>query len=207
MDDGRAKAALLRWSEQTTVFSGRSRARWLRACPPKSDESKRGVKTPTLNPVGSPFRGTQPDGLWIRLVRTKADPYVCDLVAVECCNSLQNLRDKRSRFSPSVASVNLHIREDWLRGSVKGRGRGGPAGERWKLMGLEADEVRDLIVPQRRLRVIYAVPRAHFDDWCSSLVFEAHEAVITQPKLSQFQAQGMQQFLKTLFRQTYPLSD
>jgi hypothetical protein len=139
---------------------------------------------------------TQPDGLWVYFHDWRS----CDVVIVEVCGTAQNLNDKRSRYIPASHSLVLTCSPDWLREEVKFKGRG--VIKRWKATGIlkspKKDRTLDYVAAVRHLRVLYVLPNALYDTWCSEHSPTGYEFFCPHSSLSSYTSQKMQQFLRQL---------
>ena len=88
-------------SARQGVKPRRGQESWLRGRP-SEDETR--IGSPFLKIPGSSRLRTLPDGLWLNFGGTFAEPFV-DILVIEACSTIQNLLDKRSRFSPSTHSM------------------------------------------------------------------------------------------------------
>jgi hypothetical protein len=145
----------------------RGRGVWLKARPGPAMEND----APSLKIPGASRMRTFPDGLWLWFGGTGADPYV-DIFAVEVCGSLQNLLDKRSRYTPSLHSLLVSCPAVWLRRPVDER----DATPRWERAGLfdTAPEIA-IALPVRDMRVLYALKTKHFREFAACNIAHAHE--------------------------------
>lgn len=93
-----------------------------------------------------------------------------DILAIEACGTLENLRDKRSRFAPSIHSMLAVCPVPWLLAPAM---PGDPT-PRWEAIGvfLRAP-VFPAVIPVRQPRVLYLLKR---DDY---LRFKRHD--LAQP--------------------------
>ncbi|MDN3568314.1 hypothetical protein QWZ14_28380 [Paeniroseomonas aquatica] len=126
---------------------------------------------PFLKLPGSNRLRTLPDGLWLHFSPDPADLYV-DILCIEACSSLQNLLDKRSRFSPTTSSLMACCPLDWLLG---------PAQEpdptpRWRLIRiLKAEPHQPLTLPVRDIRVVFGLKNRHYEGFARNQIAQAHE--------------------------------
>jgi len=99
-----------------------------------------------------------PDGLWLNFSGSPEDPFV-DIFAIEACSSLQNLLDKRSRFTPSTQSLLAVCPVTWLLAPIS---QDDPT-PRWQATGLlRAQPLHSLVLPVRDLKVMYGLKPRHF---------------------------------------------
>jgi len=194
MADGPAKSAMRKWPTTTRIWSHSTDILWLKAQPVPKDKPH--PKGPRLVQPGSTALSTTPDGLW---VATDSVAY-CDAVVVEASSNQQNIRDKRSRYASATVALCVEMTKPWLLERVKRQGKGGTWSGRWGLLGLFANEneVTDVCLPVRYLRVLYAVPRALFDKVANSLALEAHEYLVGEPRLNQRNSQIVQEFFRRM---------
>jgi hypothetical protein len=202
MTDTEAKAALRSWSLVTRMWSGGDYVYWLRAQPTDPAEAAR---APRLSVPGSREFQTQPDGLWITLgVETTAaevgQARFADCVVVEACGTAQNLNDKRARYSARTTALVVEVRQPWLNTAVPRQGGG--TKHRRVLLRAELPAHGEVLLPVRHLRVLYALDdrgaSSLYARATTSMVMEAHEYVLPQRLLGQFNAQKTQEFLKRL---------
>lgn len=145
----------------------RGRGVWLKARPGPALEND----APSLKIPGASRMRTFPDGLWLWFGGNQADPYV-DIFAIEVCGSLQNLLDKRSRYTPSLHSLLVSCPGIWLRRPVSDQ----DATPRWQRIGL-FDTVPEtaMALPVRDMRVLYALKTKHFREFAACNIAHAHE--------------------------------
>ncbi len=109
--DQLVRMQLKKWPQRPpgVVASPMQPGTWLRG--------RHGEATPAAQPFlklpGSNRLRTLPDGLWLHFGPTAHDSYV-DILCIEACSSLQNLLDKRSRFSPTTSSLMALCPVAWL---------------------------------------------------------------------------------------------
>lgn len=140
---------------------------WLRGRPSESC----GSHFPFLKLPGSNRLRTLPDGLWLNFGGTSLEPFV-DIFAIEACSTLANLLDKRSRFAPSTHSLLAVCPVPWLMRPVM---PGDPT-PRWQVTGVfESEPVRDLILPVRDIKVMYALKHRHYQGFAQHQVPHPHE--------------------------------
>lgn len=127
---------------------------WARARPAPHGSASVQLKSP-----GAQLFKTQPDGLWLFV----CSPDFVDAIAIEVCNSAQNLADKRSRYMPTSHSMVAHMPEAWFGAVIQRKKEKIPL---WRLCaGLSAQPTTDLTLPVRFLRALYVLPLALYDDW------------------------------------------
>ena len=116
---------------------------------------------------------TQPDGLYVIFGK---DEFV-DVIVVEVCRSLQNLHDKRSRYSPTTTSMLLEVPKAWINGEAHLQNNG--RNVRWKAcesFGAAAPSWSKMHrLPVRHLRVLYAVKDVIYDTWVKAAPPAGHE--------------------------------
>jgi hypothetical protein len=190
LTDAEAKAILLRWPGRTKGVWPAPNARgfWVRAQP------RLGVAPgPRLSSPGAKLFTTQPDGLWAHFDEENS----CDVVAIEVCGTIQNLNDKRSRYFPASHSLVLTCGRRWFLEFMTVQ-RGGQA-PRWRATGtLTSEPVRDLSIPVRHLRVLYAIPNTLYDDWKQNHVPTGYELFCPHSSLDSYNSQKMQIFLSRM---------
>ena len=140
---------------------------WLRGRPSETC----GSHFPFLKLPGSTRLRTLPDGLWLNFGGTPEEPFV-DIFCVEACSSLTNLLDKRSRFAPSTHSLLAVCPVPWLLSPVA---KNDPT-PRWQVTGVcESEPVRDLVMPVRDVKVMYALNSHHYQGFAKHQIAHAHE--------------------------------
>lgn len=154
----------------------------------------------------------QPDGLWLTLGIRLGDQHTpatfADCIIVESCGSIQNFNDKRSRYAARTTSLMIELSEPWLNHQVAVQN--GAARQRRELLrGVLPFE--DLIsLPVRHMRALYALAddgdNSPYKRIRRSGVLEAHEFLCRQAVLGNYNAQGVQTFLKGMApdRSMYP---
>ncbi len=144
---------------------------WLRARPGAAPGTPEECEGPFLKLPGSWRMRTMPDGLWLYFGGRPEDPYA-DIFVIEACGGIPNLRDKRSRFAPSMHSMLVVCPLRWLRGTVEEYG----ALPRWRLCGMfKAEPAGPLILPVRDIRVLYALKPRDYQGFAECNVPHAHE--------------------------------
>lgn len=167
--DLQVKERLKRWPQRPPGLAMPRRGRhvWLRGRP--GDDSR--PCYPFLKVPGSTRLRTLPDGLWLNFGGTVADPYV-DIFAVEACSTLQNLFDKRSRFSESAHSLLAVCPVPWLLAPVT---EGDPT-PRWQAIGvLLHTPALPAVFPVRERRVLYGLKAEHYDGFVRHQLPHGHE--------------------------------
>ena len=167
--DQQVRTQLKKWPQRPpgVVASPKQPGTWLRGRP--GDPAA--TNQPFLKLPGSNRLRTLPDGLWLHFSPDPADPYV-DILCIEACSSLQNLLDKRSRFSPTTSSLMAYCPLDWLLG---------PAQEpnptpRWRLVRiLKVEPTQGLTLPVRDIRVVFGLKNRHYEGFARNQVAQAHE--------------------------------
>jgi hypothetical protein len=176
--DNLVRARLRKWPQRPPGLAptkGRENA-WLRGRPGESC----GSHFPFLKLPGSTRLRTLPDGLWLNFGGTPAEPFV-DIFAIEACCSLTNLLDKRSRFAPSTHSLLAVCPVPWLMSAVM---QGDPT-PRWQATGIfEAPPLRDLVLPVRDIKVMYALKLRHYQGFVRHQVPHAHEYFVPMDALT-----------------------
>ena len=109
--DALVRTRLRQWPQRPPGLAGPRTGRdgWLRGRPTETTSPCH----PFLKLPGSDRLRTLPDGLWLNFGGTALEPFV-DILAIEACNSLPNLLDKRSRFAPSTHSLLAVCPVPWL---------------------------------------------------------------------------------------------
>src|SRR5712691_7825630 len=198
LTDAQAKAALRTWSLVTRIWSGGEYVHWLRAQPTDPSEAAR---APRLTVPGSREFQTQPDGLWITLgIETTAAESgaarFADCIVVEACGTAQNLSDKRARYCARTSALVIEMRQPWLNTDVPRQGGGRK--QRRSLLRAELPTHGEVLLPVRHIRVLYALDdngaSSLYERATTSMVMEAHEYVLPQRLLRQFNAQRTQDF-------------
>lgn len=145
----------------------RGRGVWLKARPGPAAEAD----APSLKIPGAARMRTFPDGLWLWFGGTQGDPFV-DIFAIEVCGSIQNLLDKRSRYTPSLHSLLVSCPAPWLGRPVDDD----DATPRWQAIGLtERCPDAAIALPVRDMRVLYALKPKHFREFAAHNIAHAHE--------------------------------
>jgi hypothetical protein len=163
------RTQLKKWPQRPPgmVASPKQPGTWLRGRP--GDPSV--AAHPFLKVPGTNRLRTLPDGLWLHFSPASADPYV-DILCIEACSSLQNLLDKRSRFSPSTGSLLAFCPVPWLLGSAQ---ENDPT-PRWQLIrSLKTEPKEPLIVPVRDVRVVFGLKNRHYEGFARSQMPQPHE--------------------------------
>jgi hypothetical protein len=108
------------------------------------------------------------------------EPFV-DIFAIEACSSLQNLLDKRSRFSPSLHSLLAVCPVQWLLSPVMA----GDPTPRWKATGVLLREPElPFTLPVRDLHVLYGLKRHHYAGFARHQLPHAHEYFVPMESLT-----------------------
>lgn len=193
LSDSEAKAILKRWPQRPNVLwdAPAAEGSWIRAQPKGGKET-----APTLQVPGAQLYATQPDGLWIYLCRTGK---YADVVAIEVCGNVQNLNDKRSRYSPTLHATMLDVGRAWLNEDI--RVAGGKMSPRWKVAEVFKRPARaDLRRPVRFLRVLYALKNSDYNSWVPGHVPSGYEFFCRHSSLSSYKSQKFQEFLRRMAR-------
>lgn len=140
---------------------------WLKARPgPVLD-----AEGPMLKIPGAARMRTVPDGLWLWFGGTPGDMFV-DLFAIEVCGNLQNLLDKRSRYTPSLHSLLVTCPANWLHHAVSEH----DDTPRWqKIVQFEQEPKATVALPVRDIRVLYALKPRQFHEFAAHNIAHAHE--------------------------------
>ncbi|GBQ30324.1 hypothetical protein AA700_1742 [Acidiphilium acidophilum DSM 700] len=191
--DGFVRERIRAWPQTPPgleMADARGKGVWLKARPGPAAEND----APSLKIPGAARMRTFPDGLWLWFGGTAADPFV-DIFAIEVCGSLQNLLDKRSRYTPSLHSLLISCPAVWLKRSVAEQ----DDTPRWKTIGLfEREPDTTIALPVRDMRVLYALKPRHFDEFASHNIAHAHELFAPIDILvdeAGWQAPALRQFL------------
>jgi hypothetical protein len=167
--DHQVRTQLKKWPQRPpgVVSSPKQPGTWLRGRP----GDKAATNQPFLKLPGSNRLRTLPDGLWLHFSPEATDPYV-DILCIEACSSLQNLLDKRSRFSPTTSSLMAYCPLDWLLGPAQLH----DPTPRWRLIRILRDEPSlPLILPVRDVRVVFGLKNRHYEGFARNQVAQAHE--------------------------------
>ena len=192
LTDREAENILLRWPTRTKTLwaTPGGKGYWLRA-QPKPGSSR--AKTPKIAAPGARLFTTQPDGMWVYL----KDPEFTDIVIVEACGSAQNLNDKRSRYAANVRSMVLTCPLPWLEEEVSIQSGG--FAPRWEACRtLATHPTKDITLPIRYLRVLFAIPNALYPSWATNNVADGHEFFCRHSSLGSYTSQTMQRFLRQM---------
>jgi len=193
LKDSEAKAILLQWPQRTkTLWSTQTPSEhWMRAQPAAASGAAR---SPRLSLPGARLFHTQPDGMWLRL---DASLRFADVVCIECCGTIQNLNDKRSRYAPSTHGLVVLVKESWLTESITVQH--GSKMSRWRATGsITSAPTTDCVATVRHLRVLYALPNILYSGWVTQGVLGAHEFMCRHSSLDGYNSQTMQRFLKRM---------
>lgn len=137
---------------------------------------------------------TQPDGLWLYL---RPEEAYADAVAVEVCQTPQNLNDKGSRYMPATHSLVVECPRTWLLAEISVQ-RGGQQ-PRWRAAGtFHTEPTTRLVLPVRFLRVLYALPNALYRKWLPGHVPADYEYFVPHTSLASYKSPAMQKFLRRL---------
>jgi hypothetical protein len=152
--DDEVRDWLKKWKGVTKEFGDGKL--WIRARPKVTEA----ITYPMLYHAGMPNR-IVPDGMYV-FVNLAPSEYYADVISIESCGSEQNFTSKRSFYAPSTVSKIVRFDHGWLSDKVSAP-KLGPVESPWERFTgtTEYDNIPDTIrVPIRRLRVIYALPRA-----------------------------------------------
>ncbi len=104
-----------------------------------------------------------------------------DIFAIEACGSLQNLLDKRSRFSPSTHSLLAVCPVPWLLAPITPT----DPTSRWVATGVLLQEpTAPVILPVRDIRVMYALKSRHYNGFAESQIPHPHEYFVPMDVLT-----------------------
>ena len=174
--DSLVRTRLRTWPQRPPGLgsSGSRPTNWLRGRPADQNYN------PFLKLPGSDGMRTLPDGLWLNFGGTAVEPFV-DILAVEACGSLQNLLDKRSRFSPTTHSLLAVCPVPWLLSPVM---ESDPT-PRWQAIGLirEAPSL-PFIAPVRDMRVLYGLKPRHYLSFAAGQLPHPHEYFVPMETLT-----------------------
>jgi hypothetical protein len=191
LSDGEAKTILLSWPRRTKRLwpPPGGKGYWIRAQPKDGKYPGPRIFTPGAN-----LFSTQPDALWVHFQRI----YSCDLVAVEVCGTVQNLNDKRSRYIPASHSIVLECSHNWLWEVVEVQGGGRKT--RWRAASSFRTKVNreSVRIPVRHLRVLYALPKSIYEEWCPQHVPTGYEFFCPHSSLDSYNSDKMQSFLRRM---------
>jgi len=202
MSDAEAKDRLRQWPNTTQIWSPEAGPWWLRAQPGPGVRSS--PPGPRLVIPGAQLFKTQPDGLWITTGILRSDNATvarfADCIAIEVCNAIPNLNDKRSRYAARTTSLMIELGRRWLDDAVSVQ-RGARRRRREVLRGNLPDDVETVELPVRHLRVLYIVRDDDFDNARDQIIFEAHEFLLPQRILrrqNSWNQEDLQCFLKRM---------
>jgi hypothetical protein len=175
--DAQVRARLKQWPQRPPgiAHGARDQGVWLRGRP----DSEPGMQ-PFLKWPGYTRLRTLPDGLWMNFAGSPLEPFA-DVFAIEACSTVQNLLDKRSRFSASTQSLLVHCPIPWLLAPVT------PDSDtlRWQAAGIFRREPNAAAtVPVRNLRVMFALPKRHYQGLMQNSVPLAHEYFVPMDALT-----------------------
>lgn len=172
--DSLVKLRLRAWPERPPGIKARTQDAWMRGRPTDRN-CQCFLKLP-----GSAQLRTIPDGLWLNFGGTPDDPFV-DIFAIEACASLQNLLDKRSRFSPSTHSLMAFCPLPWLLAPASP----GSDTPRWRGTGIiRAEPTVGVTLPVRGLRVLFGLRTPHFDGFVKHQLPQPHEFFVPMDALT-----------------------
>jgi hypothetical protein len=168
LSDKRAREMLQKWPERPPwLWCAQSGSNgWFRARPKAKNST---AKAPSISfPRAAKFH-TWPDGLWLNLgIRG-----VVDVFSIEVCGTIQNLHDKRSRYSVIGGSLTVSCSREWLLEEF--RTQDGKPLARYEDLELTRKVSSDWHLPIRYLRVLYALPDDRIQDWQDNIVAASHE--------------------------------
>jgi len=193
--DSQAKAVLRNtkyWPTRTRRWGVASNTEYWIRCRP-GDTAKARNPLPRLSLPGACLFTTQPDGMWVYFRGTTC----ADVLAIEVCNSMQNLNDKRSRFLSTGSGLMLAVPTSWF--SLGTRVQHGANLTRAAASGCFAGTTlppgREVNIPVRFLRALFVIPDAKYSDWMANHVPAGHEFFMKQNSLKSATAQPTQRFL------------
>lgn len=192
LGDREAKDILLKWPTRTNTLwsTPTGSGYWLQAQPKPASSAE---STPTVRVPGAELFKTQPDGMWVFL----NDTVFADIVCVEVCLTVQNLNDKRSRYSAAVRSLVLHCPHEWLHAEISLQ-KGGKE-KRWRASrSIKLSPKQELMVPVRFARVLYALSNDLYATWTSHNVPGGHEYFCRHSSLDNYNSPRTQQFLRQM---------
>jgi hypothetical protein len=191
VSDDKARELLLKWPNHPGALweAPDGTCMWLRAWP-RPDGPR--VSAPMIgSPRASHFR-TRPDGMWLNLGKRG----IVDAFCVECCGTIQNLNDKRSRYFVVASSLAVSCGKNWLREECTLHGKG--RHPRWEHLGLARKPGTAWNLPVRYLRVLYAIPDKDYDGWVTNNVPAGFEFFCRHSSLGSYASQRMQNFLRQM---------
>lgn len=189
LSDREGKDLLRKWPTRTKLWPPPGgRGFWIRGQP--KDQKQPG---PRLSSPGAELFTTQPDGLWVHFKNERS----CDVVAVEVCNTIPNLNDKRSRYIPASHSLVLSCSAAWLKESITVQSAG--KRPRWQACAsFDEEPTVDLQIPVRHLRVLYGIPNALYNKWCREHTPTGYEFFAQHSSLATYNSPPMQRFLRQM---------
>jgi hypothetical protein len=193
--DSDAKSILARWP-QTTAFwqgSGTSEAAlWLRARPKTGR-----VTHPCIKYAGSDQLSTEPDGMYIRICEhlLPSNSYV-DVIAIEHSNTGTNVNDKRSRYSPALPALQVHIPKNWLAEDITTLHK--QTKPRWQAAGLGQEPTHALHLPIRNVRVLFSLQDEVYASFRRDYPPAGHEYFCKHSSLGSITSDAFRQFLEQM---------
>jgi hypothetical protein len=96
--------------------------------------------------------------LWLAFNAAGRDgfPDSVAVFAIEVCQTMQNLNDKRSRFAAAHAALLVDVQRAWLAHGIPVEG--GAKRARSDVAGFDSVPAEDILVPVSSVRVLYALP-------------------------------------------------
>lgn len=167
--DRQVKERLTRWGQRPPGFTmpRYGRSVWLRGRPGVAAR----LCHPYLKTPGSTMLHTIPDGLFLNFGGVVGDAFV-DILAIEACGTIENLRDKRSRFAPSIQSLVAVCPVPWLHAPAV---PDDPT-PRWEAVGIFLRPPQmPAVIPVRQLRVLYLLKRRAYEVFRRHNLGQPHE--------------------------------
>jgi hypothetical protein len=167
--DDLVRKRLGRWPQEPPgiVRNAKQPGTWLRGRPCEASP----VGMPFLKLPGTSTFRTIPDGLWLHFSPDPADRWA-DILCIEACSSVPNLRDKRARFAPSTTSLLVVCPVPWLEEPAE---IGDPT-PRWRMIRLlRAPPTEPLVLPVRDVRVLYGLKARIYDGFLRTQMPQPHE--------------------------------
>lgn len=167
--DDIVRMRLRRWPQNPpgALPSAKQPGTWLRGRPGED----RLIGQPFLKLPGTNHYRTIPDGLWLHFSPDPSDRWA-DILCIEACSSIPNLRDKRARFAPSISSLLVVCPVAWLMEPLQPE----DPTPRWKLIRLLRQEPTEpLVLPVRDVRVLYGLKGRIYDGFLRTQMPQPHE--------------------------------
>jgi hypothetical protein len=199
LTDAGAKEILRAWPERTKSLwkTPTGKGYWLRASPTNG-----GAKYPHLSSPGTTAFLTNPDGLYVYFHEFK----FCDVICIESCGTSQNLNDKRSRYMLASHSVLLSCTAAWMFEDIVVQSS--RIVSRWQAARTfpRKPQNRDLVIPVRLLRVLYALEDTLYAKWKANHVPTGYEYYCRHSSLKTHTSQRTRRFLRGMSLQSHFLT-